>query len=94
MNMQQMIAQAQRMKRELEKAQAELEKQEFSITKGGAVTVTMLGSKEVKSISIDEDAFEKEGIKIVYFPYTHGISSTKINEALNTIRKHNLNDVK
>lgn len=41
-----------------------------------------------------EKEFEKEGIKIVYFPYTHGISSTKINEALTTIRKHNLNDVK
>ena len=41
-----------------------------------------------------EKEFEKEGIKIVYFPYTHGISSTKINDALTTIRKHNLNDVK
>ena len=29
-----------------------------------------------------EEEFSKEGIKIVYFPYTHGISSTKIHEAL------------
>ena len=41
-----------------------------------------------------EKEFAQEGIKIVYFPYTKGISSTKINEALSAIRKHNLNDVK
>lgn len=41
-----------------------------------------------------EKEFEKEGIKIVYFPYTHGISSTKINEALNAIRKQDLTDLK
>lgn len=41
-----------------------------------------------------EKQFAAEGIKIVYFPYTKGISSTKINEALNTVRKHDLTDVK
>lgn len=33
-----------------------------------------------------EDKFESVGVKIVYFPYTKGISSTKINETLNFIR--------
>lgn len=33
-----------------------------------------------------EKEFSKEGIKIVYFPYTQGISSTKINEALKSVR--------
>lgn len=33
-----------------------------------------------------EDDFYKEGIKIVYFPYTRGISSTKITGALKHIR--------
>jgi glycerol-3-phosphate cytidylyltransferase len=41
-----------------------------------------------------EKEFEAEGIKIVYFPYTKGISSTKINEALQAVRKHDLTDVK
>jgi len=41
-----------------------------------------------------EKEFEAEGIKIIYFPYTKGISSTKINEALAAVRKHNLEDVK
>ena len=38
--------------------------------------------------------FAQEGIKIVYFPYTKGISSTMINEALNAVRKHDLMDLK
>lgn len=41
-----------------------------------------------------EKQFKAEGIKIVYFPYTKGVSSTKINEALNAVRKHDLTDVK
>lgn len=41
-----------------------------------------------------EKEFEQHGIKIVYFPYTRGISSTKINEALRAVRKDNLEDVK
>ena len=41
-----------------------------------------------------EEAFKEEGIKIVYFPYTQGISSTQIAKILNTIRKDNLEDVK
>lgn len=41
-----------------------------------------------------ETQFEAEGIKIVYFPYTKGVSSTKINEALAAVRKHDLQDVK
>ena len=41
-----------------------------------------------------EEEFSKEGIKVVYFPYTKGISSTKITEALNKIRKHDLKDLR
>ena len=33
-----------------------------------------------------EVEFEKAGIKIIYFPYTKGVSSTKITEALNSIQ--------
>ncbi len=41
-----------------------------------------------------EEEFSKEGIQIIYFPYTRGISSTKINEALKAVRKHDLIDLK
>lgn len=44
------------------------------------------------------NAYEKEfaqaGISIVYFPYTRGVSSTKINEALSIVRKYNLEELK
>ncbi len=33
-----------------------------------------------------EDKFSKEGIKIVYFPYTRGVSSTIITKALKQVR--------
>lgn len=41
-----------------------------------------------------EEEFAKHNIKIVYFPYTKGISSTKIKEALGIMRKHDLTDMK
>lgn len=41
-----------------------------------------------------EEGFAKAGVRIVYFPYTKGISSTKIAEALQMVRKNNLKDVK
>ena len=41
-----------------------------------------------------EREFAEAGIKIVYFPYTHGTSSTQIRKALDVVRGHNLEDVK
>ena len=41
-----------------------------------------------------EKEFAAEGIKIVYFPYTKGISSTQIRKALDYIRGQSLEDVK
>lgn len=46
-----------------------------------------------KWIKYEED-FAKYGIKIIYFPYTKNISSTKITQALQAVRKDNLGDVK
>ena len=61
MNMQQMLMQAQKMQRELAKAQAQLAEKEFTVSKGGAVTVVLKGDKTVVSVSVDEDAFDKYG---------------------------------
>ena len=41
-----------------------------------------------------ESEFARAGIKIIYFPYTKGISSTKITETLNAVRGEDLLDVK
>ena len=41
-----------------------------------------------------EKEFAAEGIRIIYFPYTQGISSTQITKALNAVRGQSLEDVK
>ena len=80
MNMQQMMAQAQKMQRELKKAQAELAQKEFVITKGGAVTVTVLGNKEIKAVDIDKDAFEPDNKEMI-----EEMIALTINEAFEKI---------
>jgi glycerol-3-phosphate cytidylyltransferase len=34
-----------------------------------------------------EEQFKKVNVKIIYFPYTKGTSSTLLNETLNSLRK-------
>ena len=80
MNMQQMMAQAQKMQRELRKAQAELAEKEFVVTKGGAVSVTLLGNKEIKSIKIDKDAFDPDNKEMI-----EDMIALAINEAMEQI---------
>lgn len=82
MNMQQMLAQAQKIQRELQKAQNELKAKEFTVSKGGAVTVVVLGDHSVKSIKIDEDAFDKDNKDMV-----EEMIAMAINEAIETINK-------
>ena len=60
-----MMIQAQKMQRELKKALDELAKQEFTINKSGAVTITMMGDGSLKSVEIDDDAFEKENKEMI-----------------------------
>ena len=83
MNMQQMMIQAQKMQRELKKALDELAKQEFSVNKSGAVTITMMGDGSLKSIEIDDDAFEKDNKEMIQDLIVMGVQelSEKIEEA-------------
>ena len=78
--MQQMMAQAQKMQRELQKAMRELEAKEFTFSKGGAVTVKMYGSGQVISVNIDEDAFDKDNKEMV-----EDLIVMAINEGLEAI---------
>lgn len=41
-----------------------------------------------------EEEFKEAGIKIIYFPYTKGVSSTQIRKALQAVRGEDLKDVK
>lgn len=80
MNMQQLMAQAQKMQRELKKAKAALAEKEFEISKGGAVKVTVLGNKTVKSVEIQDDAFNKEDKDMI-----QDMIAMAINEAIEQI---------
>ena len=81
MNMQQMIIQAQKMQREMQKKQKELEEKEFTISKGGAVTVVVKGDKTVKSIDIDKDALDPDNKEMV-----EELIALAINEAVEQIK--------
>ena len=81
MNMQQMLIQAQKMQREMQKKQAELEAQEFTVSKGGAVTVVVKGDKSIVSISIDKDAMDPDNKEMV-----EELVALAINEAIEQIR--------
>ena len=65
MNMQQMMMQAQKMQRELQKAQKALSEKEFRVNKAGLVEIVVLGSKEIVSINIEEDGYEKDNKEMV-----------------------------
>ena len=58
--MQQMLMRAQKMQRELAKAQAALAEKEFVVEKGGMVKVTLTGDFNVSSIDIDADALDAD----------------------------------
>jgi len=81
MNMQQMLMQAQKMQREMQKKQADLEAQEFTVSKGGAVTVVVKGDKSVKSIDIDKDALDPDNKEMV-----EELIALAINEAIEQIK--------
>ena len=63
--MQHMIMQAQRMQREMKKAQDALEQKEFVVEKGGMVKMTVLGNRSVKSVEIDKDALDPENADLL-----------------------------
>ena len=81
MNMQQMIIQAQKMQREMQKKQAALEAEEFTISRGGAVTVVVMGDKSLKSVSIDKDALDPENKEMI-----EEMITMAVNEAVEQIK--------
>ena len=60
-NMNNLMKQAQRMQRQMEESQKELETKEFTAKAGGgAVEVTVTGAKEVTKVIIDKDAVDPD----------------------------------
>lgn len=63
-NMNNLMKQAQRMQRQMEEGQKELETKEFSASAGGgAVQVTVNGKKELVSVKLQEEIVDPEDIE-------------------------------
>ena len=64
MNMQAILKQAQNMQKEITNAQKEINEMEFT-GKNGLVTVIVKGTRNIKSIKIEEDEDIKEDLSIL-----------------------------
>ena len=81
MNINQLMKQAKKMQEDMEKSQAELSTKEFEATAGGgAVTVKVSGSKEVKDIIIKKEVVDSEDVEML-----QDLIITCVNEALRKV---------
>ena len=65
-NMSQLMKQAQRMQRQMEESQKELEVKEFTAKAGGgAVEAVVTGSKTLKSVVISPDAVDPDDVEML-----------------------------
>ena len=65
-NMANLMKQAQRMQRQMEEGQKELETKEFSASAGGgAVEATVSGKKEILGIKLSEEVVDPEDIEML-----------------------------
>lgn len=84
-NMNNLMKQAQRMQRQMEESQKELEEKEFSAKAGGgAVEVTVTGKKEVTKIVIDKDAVDPDETEML-----QDMIMAAVNEALRQAEEAN-----
>lgn len=65
-NMNNLMKQAQRMQRQMEESQKEIETKEFAATAGGgAVEVTVSGKKEVLKVTLSEEVVDPDDIEML-----------------------------
>lgn len=84
-NMNNLMKQAQRMQRQMEESQKELEEKEFTAKAGGgAVEVTVTGKKEVTKIVIDKDAVDPDEVDML-----QDMIMAAVNEALRMAEEAN-----
>ncbi len=77
-NFNNLMKQAQKMQRDMEKAQEELEALEIEATAGGgAVKVTVTGQKEVKNITIAQEVVDPDDVEML-----QDLVLAAINEAM------------
>lgn len=65
-NMNNLMKQAQRMQRQMEESQKELEEKEFSAKAGGgAVEVTVSGKKEITKVSLSQEVVDPDDVEML-----------------------------
>ena len=80
-NMNQIMKEAKKMQADMEKSQEELQLKEFDATcGGGAISVKVSGSKEIKEIKISKDVVDPEDVEML-----QDLIITCINEALRKV---------
>ena len=84
-NMSNLMKQAQRMQRQMEEGQKELETKEFTATAGGrAMKVTVTGKKEVVKVKLAEEVVDPEDIEML-----QDLIVAATNEALRKAEEEN-----
>lgn len=84
-NMNNLMKQAQKMQRQMETKQQELEEQTFEATAGGkAVTVVVSGKKEVVSVKIDPEVVDPDDVEML-----EDLIVAATNEALRQMEEAN-----
>ena len=58
--MQQMLQNAQRMQREIAKANAAIAATEYPVSKNGMVSLVVMGGRTIKSLDIDDEALDPD----------------------------------
>ena len=80
-NMNQIMKEAKKMQADMEKSQEELHSKEFDATAGGgAISVKVSGSKEIKEIKINKDVVDPDDVEML-----QDLIITCINEALRKV---------
>lgn len=86
-NMQQLMRQAQKMQQDMQKKQAELNASTFTAQAGGGmVTVTVYGTKELKSIELKPEVVDPDDIEMLQDLIVAGVNAA-IKEASETVER-------
>ena len=81
MNINNLMKEAKKMQADMEKSQAELASQDFEATAGGgAVSVKVSGSKEIKEIKIKPEVVDPDDVEMI-----EDLILTCVNEALRKV---------
>ena len=81
MNINQLMKEAKKMQADIERSQEELQAKEFEATAGGgAISVKVSGSKEIKEIKIGKDVVDPDDVEML-----QDLIITCVNEALRKV---------